>query len=157
MGEARIVSIFIAPEEGAPIASLDQVRAVEGKGLEGDRYFKKAGTFSKKNDPAREVTLVELEAIRRLEESEGIRLDPSEARRNLLTEGIHLNTLVGREFRVGEATLRGIKLCHPCGLLERRTEPGVKKGLDNRGGLNAQIVSGGLIKVDDRIEEGDQA
>ena len=151
MFKGEIVSIFIAPEEGAPTAEVREVRAVEGSGLEGDRYSAKAGTMSKKNKPEREVTLIESEAIEAAARDYGIELGLGDSRRNIVTRGVPLNHLVGREFNVGETRLRGIKLCDPCGYLESMTAEGVRKALANRGGLNAQILSGGVIRPGDEI------
>jgi MOSC domain-containing protein YiiM len=149
--EGEVRSIWLAPEEGAPVHAVEQVTAVPGKGLEGDRYFKLAGTFSPRVDPGREVTLVESEAVEALARDYGIELEDGATRRNITTQGVPLNHLVGREFSVGETVLRGIKLCDPCGLLESRTSPGAKKGLAHRGGLNAQVVVGGVIRRGDAI------
>jgi MOSC domain-containing protein YiiM len=88
-----------------------------------------------------------------MEREHGIAITGAQSRRNLLTRGISLNPLVGREFRVGDVKLRGIELCEPCRHLERLTMPGVLKGLVHRGGLRAQILEGGTIRPGDLIEE----
>jgi MOSC domain-containing protein YiiM len=131
--------------------SVEQVRAVAAKGLEGDRYFLGTGTFWKPK-PDYEVTLIEVEALEALRRDYGIPLEPGEARRNIVTRGVALNHFVGREFQIGEATLRGLRLCEPCAHLERLTQPDVIRGLTHRGGLRAQILSGGTIKVGDRVQ-----
>ncbi len=151
MFRGRVEAIHLAPAEREPVHAVDEVRAVPGRGLEGDRYFELLGTFSRKPDPGREVTLVEAEAVEALLGQHGIELEPGATRRNITTRGVPLNDLVGREFSVGGAVLRGVRLCHPCSLLERMTEPGVKQGLTDRGGLNAQVVSEGLIRRGDAI------
>jgi MOSC domain-containing protein YiiM len=153
MFKGEVVSIFIAPEEGAPTVEVTEVRAVAGSGLEGDRYFVKAGTMSKKNKPEREVTLIESEAIEAVARDYDIEFGLGDSRRNIVTRGIPLNHLVGREFNVGETRLRGIKLCDPCGYLESLTAEGVRKALANRGGLNAQILSGGVIRSGDEVSD----
>lgn len=145
------MSIHIAPEEGAATVAVENIKAVAGKGLEGDRYHKLAGTFSKKEGPQREVTLIEFEAIEAMERDYDIKFELGDSRRNIVTKGVPLNHLVHKEFAVGEAVFRGIRLCDPCGYLERSTQPGIRKGLANRGGLNAQIVSDGLIRPGDPI------
>ena len=75
-----------------------------------------------------------------------------ETRRNILTRGLALNHLVGREFTVGTARIRGIKLCEPCGHLENLTRGGVRRALVHRGGLRAEVIGDGVIKVGDRLE-----
>jgi MOSC domain-containing protein YiiM len=152
MPSPRVVSIHIAPEAGAPPAPVDTVRAVAGHGLEGDRYFRRIGTFSKKDRPARQVTLVESEALDALRDDYEIDLPPGATRRNVTTWGVALNHLVDRTFRVGDALLRGVQLCEPCGHMERLAgRAGVERGLIHRGGLNAEIVEDGTIRVGDAI------
>ena len=132
---------------------LEEIRAVPGKGLEGDRYFAGDGTFFDERKSGQDITLIELEAIEALEGEHGIELDPGEARRNVVTRGIGLNDLVGRRFTIGEIECVGRRLCDPCSHLERITQPGVLKGLVNRGGLRADIVSGGRIAVGDPVSD----
>lgn len=136
------------------MVSVERVRAVAGQGLEGDRYFTQTGTYSKKPRPDREVTLIEVEAIEALAREYKIALEPGAARRNIVTRGVPLNHLVGREFRVGDVTVRGLRLCEPCAHLERLSHPGVREALIHRGGLRAQILTDGLIRVGDSIHEG---
>lgn len=150
--QGRVVAIHLAADGGLPVTAAETVRAVAGQGLEGDRYFHRMGTFSKKDRPARQVTLVESEALAALAGDYGIDLPPGATRRNITTEGIALNHLVGRSFKIGEATLRGVQLCEPCGHMERLSgHIGSREGLVHRGGLNAEIVVGGAIKVGDPI------
>ncbi len=152
MSKGTVLSINIASTGGAPISSVGQVRAVPGQGLEGDRYFHKAGTFSPTWTPNRAVTLIESEALEALNRDYGIELEPRQSRRNIVTRGISLNHLVGREFKVGKVALRGTKLCEPCSHLEGLTQEGVKRGLVHRGGLCAEILSEGTIAVGDTVE-----
>jgi len=154
MIEGRVASIYIAPGAAEAMRNVQQVQAVAAKGLEGDRYFLGLGTFWKPK-PDYEVTLIEVEALEALQRDYGIRLGPGEARRNIVTRGVALNHLVGREFQIGEATLRGLRLCEPCAHLERLTRPDVIRGLTHRGGLRAQILTGGTIKAGDRVESVD--
>jgi MOSC domain-containing protein YiiM len=151
MNEGRVASIHIAPGATAAMQSVEEVRAVAAKGLEGDRYFLGLGTFWKPK-PDYEVTLIEIEALEALERDYGVRLAPGEPRRNIVTRGVALNHLVGRQFQIGQATLRGLRLCEPCAHLERLTRTtDVIRGLTHRGGLRAQILTGGTIKVGDRV------
>jgi MOSC domain-containing protein YiiM len=144
-------SIFIAARKADALHAVEEIEAVAGHGLRGDRYFRKEGTFSKKDGPDREVTLIEIEALQAVERDCGIRLEPGQARRNLITRGVPLNHLVGKEFRVGTVILRGIRLCEPCSHLERLTVAGVEKALCHRGGLRAQVVQGGTLRPGDPI------
>jgi len=153
MHPGKVISIHISSEASQPMQSLSQVNAAAGKGLEGDRYYRATGTYSNKPDPARQVTLIEFESIEALESEHGIRLLPGDIRRNLVTRDVALNHLVGKEFKVGETLLRGIRLCEPCTHLESLTQEGVMSGLVHRGGLRAEILSGGFIKVGDEVSE----
>jgi MOSC domain-containing protein YiiM len=146
-----IVSIHMAAIGTAPMNSVTNARAVVGKGLEGDRYFNKAGTYS--NDPGsgRDITLIEIEAIEALRRDYAIELDPSQARRNIVTQGAALNHLVDREFKIGDVILRGTRLCDPCSHLEKLTRKGVMRGLIHRGGLRAEIISDGTLRPGDTI------
>jgi MOSC domain-containing protein YiiM len=152
MESSGLVGIYISPEAGKPLTPVGEIRAVAGRGLVGDRYFQGEGTFSKKAGPDREVTLIEIEALEALRRDYQVEIEPGAARRNLVTRGVALNHLVGREFIVGAARLRGIRLCEPCEHLEKLTQAGVRKGLVHRGGLRAQVLADGLVRVGDPVQ-----
>jgi len=147
MFQGELIGIFTAARKRDDLQAVGRIEAVPGRGLAGDRYFLKEGTFSAKDNPDREVTLIEAEALEGLASEYGVRLTPSQARRNLLTRGVPLNHLVGRTFVIGPVVLRGIRLCEPCGHLESLTCAGVKAGLVHRGGLRAQLLEGGSLEV----------
>jgi MOSC domain-containing protein YiiM len=151
MLKPAVVSIHIAAVGAAPVESVAQIRAVAGRGLDGDRYYNGAGTYSNQPGSGRDVTLIEVEAIEALKRDYKIELEPGQARRNLVTRGVPLNHLVGREFTVGDVTLRGTRLCEPCGHLEKLTHKGAMRALVHRGGLRAEIVTTGMIRVGDPI------
>jgi MOSC domain-containing protein YiiM len=147
-----VVSIHLAAAGAAPVREVVEVRAVAGKGLEGDRYFTRSGTYSKpQRDPGTEATLIESEALEALTRDYGIELAPGASRRNIMTRGVALNDLVGREFTIGAVAFRGVRLCEPCAHLQKLTQPGVMRGLVHRGGLNAEILTDGAIRVGDAI------
>ncbi len=146
-----VVSLHVASTGGAIIQSRDQVQAVMGRGLDGDRYFLGLGTYSRDPGNGRHVTLVEIEAIEALRREYGVEIAPGQARRNIVTRDVALNHFVDREFFVGQARLRGMRLCEPCAHLERLTLPGALRGLIHRGGLRAEILTGGTICVGDEI------
>ncbi|HEY6197141.1 MAG TPA: MOSC domain-containing protein [Candidatus Binatia bacterium] len=149
---AIVVSIHLAPAGGAPVKEVAEARAAAGKGLEGDRYSTGNGTYSKaKHDSGAEATLIESEALEALKREHGIALAPGASRRNITTRGVALNDLVGLEFAIGAVRFRGIRLCEPCAYLQKLTEPGVMRGLAHRGGLNAEILTDGVIRVGDAI------
>ncbi len=147
-----VISIHVAPMAEAAMRSVPEARAVAGRGLEGDRYFMGAGTYSKTPGTGREVTLVEAEALEALGRDYGVTLPANQCRRNLVTRDIPLNHLVGKEFRVGEVLLRGMRLCEPCGHMDRLAGVKASSGLVHRGGLRAEIVRGGVIRAGDALE-----
>ena len=153
MWQGSVVSIGITASGSEPMRSVDQVRAVAGQGLEGDRYFLKQGTFTDNpNVTGRQVTLIESEAIDALARDYGYELAYKDSRRNIVTRGVPLNHLLGKEFRVGAVTLKGVRLNEPCSHLAGLTDDKVKVGLVHRGGLRADIVSDGVIRVGDAID-----
>ena len=140
-----VTLLAIAPAAEAPMRSLSTVGVVAGRGLEGDRYFDGAGTFSERGGTGHEVTLVDLDALR----AAGV--DPLESRRNVVVSGIDLDSLLGRPFRVGEVECVGRRRCEPCAHLQRLTRPGVLRALVHRGGLRADVVRGGVLRVGDEV------
>jgi len=150
MWNGKVESIHIASAATGPVRALDHAVLIPGVGLEGDRYALKQGTFYKP-EPDFELTLIEAEAIEALGREYDIELAAGEARRNIVTRDVPLNHLVGREFLIGDVRIRGIRLCEPCDHLQRLTGKQLIKGLRHRGGLRAQILTTGTIRVGDRI------
>jgi MOSC domain-containing protein YiiM len=145
----RVEAIQITEARKQPLRSVPEVRAIPNTGLEGDRYSKRDGSFKPK--PGRDLTLIEAEALEALARDYKLEFSPVECRRNVLTRGIALNHLVGREFRIGDVRVRGAGLCEPCTYLEGLTGKPIREGLIHRGGLRAEILSEGTIHVGDTI------
>jgi hypothetical protein len=143
-GVGVVAGILIAPAAEAPPVRVDSAEALPGRGLAGDRYANGEGTFS---TPGRgyQLTLVEAEVL------DEVQLSWEDARRNLVTAGISLNALVGRPFRVGPVECVGRRLAEPCAHLEKLARPGLLRPLVHRGGLRADVLSGGTISVGDEI------
>jgi hypothetical protein len=139
-----VVGLLMAAEAEAPLGQVNEALAVAGHGLEGDRYAAGHGTFS---GPGRgyELTLIEAEVL------DEIDLSWEQARRNIVTRDVALNSLVGRRFMVGSVECVGRRLAEPCAHLERLTRPGLLRPLVHRGGLRADIVVGGAIKIGDKV------
>jgi MOSC domain-containing protein YiiM len=144
-------AIFIAPAAAAPPVAVGSAAIAPGRGLEGDRYFFGAGSFSRWPGEGRAVTLIEEEVIDAVRREHGIDLSDGRSRRNVVTGGIVLSELMGRKFRVGTALLRGARIAAPCRHLERLTAPGVYEALRARGGLRADVVEGGMVRVGDAV------
>jgi MOSC domain-containing protein YiiM len=151
VSEGKLLEIHIASEKGGPMRSVDEVRAVPGRGLEGDRTYLRAEARGRDAEPHREVTLIESETLQALPRDSGFELTAADTRRNLLTSHVPLNHLVDREFRIGEVVLRGVQLCEPCATLEKRTTKGAREALLHRAGLRARILRGGVLRVGDPI------
>ena len=150
----RIESIHLAASAGAPMEARDRVTVVAGLGIEGDRYAARSGTFSAKPKPGRQITFIEAEAIEALARELGLVVAPGETRRNVVTRGVPLNHLVGREFRVGAARFRGTELCEPCKHLVGLTaKPEILPGLVHRGGLRAEVLEGGELAPGDAVQD----
>jgi MOSC domain-containing protein YiiM len=152
----EIVGIFVSPAKTEPMRALGTATALAGRGLAGDRYAAKAGTFTPGSDRLRgyDLTLIESEVLDRLTLPDGSQLAAAESRRNLVTRGIDLNALVGREFTIGSVRAFGQRLCEPCAHLQRLTRPGVVAGLVHRGGLRADLLTDGEIRLGDTIAAG---
>lgn len=146
-----VISLHLAPAAGVEISTLTEALAVAGRGLEGDRYFYQRGTYSSYPGSGRQVTLIESEALEALAREYEVQLAPGLARRNIVTGEVALNHLVGKTFTVGAVLLRGMRLCEPCLHLEKLTAKGAARGLIHRGGLRAEIISGGMIRVGDAV------
>ena len=142
--------IALASEAEDSMRSVYAAEAIAGRGLLGDRYERKAGTFSKPGGRGYDLTLVEAEALEELS-AKGVELAPIEARRNLVVRSIALDDLIGRRFRVGEVECYAQRRCEPCSHLERLTQPGVLRGLVYRGGLQADVLSSGRIRTGDSV------
>ncbi len=150
MWNGTVESIHVASVAEGPPQSVARATAIPGAGLEGDRYALKLGTFYEPA-PDHELTLIEAEAIEALRRDYRVELAAGEARRNIVTRNVPLNHLVGREFAIGDVRIRGLRLCEPCDHLQKVTGKSVIKGLLHRGGLRAQILTQGTIRVGDVV------
>jgi MOSC domain-containing protein YiiM len=153
MTDGRLVAIYVAPAAGAPMEARDRIEAIAGAGLRDDRYATRTGTYSNTGRGARDVTLIEREAVEATRAEDGIDVREDQTRRNLVTEGVALNHLVGRTFRVGTVRVRGLRLAEPCVYLEQLTGlAGLGAALVHRGGLRAEILDDGELRVGDTID-----
>ena len=153
----RLLHIHIAPAASLAMEEIEEANLVTGRGIEGDRYFLGTGTYSRKRDVFREVTLFEIEVLDALARNDPplqfgpIKLGPSDHRRNLTVVGVPLNHLVGSRFRVGDSVLVGGRLNFPCRYLEKLLCQPVYLPLYNRSGLNCRIEQGGTIRRGDPV------
>ncbi len=132
--------------------SRQEVKAVAGKGLEGDRYLTGTGYYSGNIEWDSSVTLIESEAFETFERDYGFKLPPESLRRNIVTKGISLNTLIGQKFTIGQVTLEGLKPWPTCRyIVEMTGRQEVLAGFANSGGIGAEILISGIIRVGDPI------
>ena len=135
-----VVAIHLGAPQNPRLWTVESVRAVARKGLEGDRHFDPTGA-----PPGGALTLVEEEVV------DEVGLPPGGTRRQLTVRGVGLNELIGKRFRVGDVECYGVALCEPCQHLEQLTRPGIIKDLVHRAGINADILTDGRISVGDKI------
>jgi MOSC domain-containing protein YiiM len=148
----RLVGIYTTVVRGTPMTARSEAVVMPGTGLDGDRYAAGTGTYSSRPGPGRAVTLISREAVAAVVAETGLRLAESETRRNLVTTDVALDDLIGRTFRVGEVVLRGARTCPPCAYLEEiLARPGVWQALKHRGGLRADVVTGGTVHLGDTV------
>ena len=146
VSQPKVLAIHVAPQRGGPTVALDRATLVPGRGIEGDHHHARPS-----GDPASEVTLIEAETVAAFNEGTGLLIEASATRRNIVTEGLDLNALVGSRFRIGDALLEGIEPCDPCASLGRRLAtalvpaPSIVRELADRGGLRARVVEGGTV------------
>lgn len=146
-----VVAICISSQAGQPMREVNEVEAIAGAGLRGDRYATGEGSFNKGNQGRRQVTLINAAFV------EGSGYSYVDTRRNIATQDVELMWLIGQEFRIGTARFRGVKYCDPClrpnklageRLVDARP---FKEVFHDRGGLIAEVIEGGIIKTGDAI------
>ncbi|MGW8122411.1 MOSC domain-containing protein [Roseivirga echinicomitans] len=145
----KVVFISIRPERGNLPLAVHEVNAVEGVGLEGDHYASKGGK--------RQVTLIQAEHIKAVASMIGqAEIDPLLLRRNIVVEGINLQSLKGKKFRIGNAVLEHTGDCPPCSRMEENLGNGGYNAMRGHGGITARILSTGLISLDDALSPVEQ-
>ena len=145
-GVGTLEGIYVAAAAGEPVRRLELARALSGRGLEEDRHAFGRGTFPS-GLAGSALTLIAAEVC----ESFDPPLRADEHRRNLLTRGIDLNGLVGQEFMIGAVRCRGMRLCEPCTVVARYASRPVLRELVHRGGLRADILADGEIRLGDEV------
>lgn len=152
MADGTIEHLFLTGAMSQPMIAQPSLTALAGQGIDGDRYTLATGTYSKKPEPGRQITLVEGEALDWLETEHGLTVRPEDCRRNVVTRGIELNPLVGRELMVGPVRVRVHRLCQPCRYIEKLLgQPALYERWWDKGGLRCEILEGGTIRPGDRI------
>jgi MOSC domain-containing protein YiiM len=147
-----VVVLCVAPAKAATMVTLDEMVVESGAGVRGDHHFGIRQRVAGQN-----VTLIEAEEVEAFNSRNGMHLALTEPRRNIVTRGVRLNELVGREFTIGSAVFRGVELCEPCGKLARylvgsaMARPGFVREFVHRCGLRADVLVTGTIRVGDEV------
>jgi len=153
IGTGSVVALYTVDHGSAPMTKVQQIKAMAGRGIEGDRYFLGTGTYSKKPEAGRQITLIKSEVLQWLNNEFQISVKPEESRRNVLTRDVEINELVGTEFFVGLVLLKAHRITQPCRYLEKLLgRPGLYKALWDNGGISCEILSDGTIKEGDLIK-----
>lgn len=147
--DGAVVKIFVAPGGGVPMQAVEEIEAVAGRGLKGDRYSHQDGYWTGADEC--EVTLIEAECLEEISAKTGVNVEGGEHRRNIITQGIRLDSLLGKRFQVGSAIFEYDRPRPPCGHIESLTEAGMTRALLERGGICARVVASGTIRPNDSI------
>jgi MOSC domain-containing protein YiiM len=143
--------VFVAGAGGEAMRPVDEVRAVAGRGLDGDRYATRRGYWTDVDEC--QVTLIRGEDLDDITASSGVAVQDGQHRRNIVTRGVDLRALVGRTFQIGEATFTYDRPRPPCRYIEGLTEPGMTRALAaRRGGICVRVVESGLVRIGDEVE-----
>jgi MOSC domain-containing protein YiiM len=151
----KIVKLLISKDPKSTMLSLNQIVLEAGKGIFGDRYYNQEGTFSNKGEiePDRDVTLIEIEKIDALNKEYNLDITAEDLRRNIVVSNCDLNSLVDKEFQIGEVVLKGLRLCEPCKYLSDKLDnEEVLSQMIHKAGLRAQIIKSGSIDLNSQVE-----
>jgi len=142
----KVLEIGISENKSNNIVSVNEVEVIKGKGLIGEKHFKED------NKKRSQITLIEIENINYYNKITGTKIPAIKFLRNIVTEGMRLNVLVGKEFFIGKVKVKAHDLCRPCkNLQESLQQKNTVKELLYTGGLRCEILSSGKIFIDDQI------
>ena len=146
-------AIIIGEKAKEPLHYVTQINAVKEKGLEGDRYFYKQGTFNKPqlSQDVREISILPYEALEECNTRLNTSLDFLDLRRNLIIKDFDPLLLENKVFTIGTARFRIVRTCPPCRYLSRLLEVDMMTGLKYIGGYRAVIIQSGLLQVGDKL------
>ncbi len=147
MANGKVLAICICPVAGQAMHHVDKIEAIAGAGLRGDRYSTGEGSFNKGNPGRRQVTLINGRFF------PGSGFEYIDSRRNIVTLDVELMWLIGRDFQVGNARMRGVKYCDPCNRPTKLSgkQKSFMETFHDCGGLVAEVIDGGLIRVNDLV------
>ncbi len=144
---SKVFEIAVCKDFKGKMLKINDVDAIAQKGIINDRHFKE------NNEKISQITLIEVENINHYNQTFGTSIAPIDFRRNIITEGVRLNGLIGKEFFVGKAKLKGHDLCRPCKSLQNKLgKENIIKEFLKKGGLRCEILVSGKISVGDKIK-----
>ena len=144
---SKVLEICIADKSGNGMKKVTSVEVISGKGIVNDRYF------NENNEVDIQITLIESENIDNYNAELESNIPYIDFRRNIITKGIKLNELLGKDLLIGELKIKAHRLCNPCRYLqEKLKQKNLVKKLTNRGGLRCEILTSGKISIDDKIK-----
>ena len=142
----KVLEIGISENKSNKIVNVKEVEAIERKGLVNEKHFKE------NNEKRCQITLIEIENINQYNKITGTTIPAINFLRNIVTEGVKLNELVGKNFLIGSVKVKAHDLCRPCkNLQESLQQKNTVKELLYTGGLRCEILSSGKIFTDDQI------
>lgn len=153
---ATVIAIFVAPVKHGEQIAVEAVQLKQGKGIVGDRFF-----GYRKNQPGRNLTLIELELIKEFKQTNQLNIPLNATRRNLITQGIRLNKLVGKIFKIGNVLCRGVELCEPCKVMAKQfpvvplSSDEIIQAFIRKAGIRAEVLSDGIVRLSDVIVNSD--
>lgn len=150
----KIKEILIASEAKAKLFNIQEAKVEKGKGIVGDRYYLQKGSFSEllKQKDDFHITFIEQEQIDIFNKKTNLNYSNDLFRRNIVTQGIGLNDLVGKRFKINDIEFLGMRLCEPCKLLSLELGEEFLTQMIHKSGLRAKILSSGSFSVGESIE-----
>ena len=124
------------------IEPRDEIELVAGKGIVGDRFF------DYEPDYKGQITFFDWAVYQAVKtDIVGGELDPSKFRRNVILEGVDLNTLIGKRFSLNGIEFTGSCECSPCFWMDEACAKGTEAFLRGKGGLRARILDDGKLTM----------
>lgn len=151
----QIITIFVAPSKHAEQIAVDSVQVKTGKGIVGDRFY-----GFRQTQRGRNLTLVEMEKITEFNQQYQQDIALNATRRNMITQGIRLNELVGKQFYIGDVLCEGVELCEPCGVMVRSlacaglSKTQVMNAFAHKAGIRVEVLSDGIVNIGDDVSLG---
>ncbi|MBL4580270.1 MAG: MOSC domain-containing protein [Gammaproteobacteria bacterium] len=150
---ATVEKIFVTKTRREQPQEISTAKLEAGKGIIGDRYHGGALEILAVGDevPANHISLISKEELDSFLERNNAEIDYVDFRRNILTSGIDLYGLIGKQFKLGNTLCQGVEDCEPCAFLAATVHRAVLPDLEKKAGLRAIILEDGELKVGDTI------